>query len=251
MTEKSQGTGGRMAGFLRRRRGAERFFDHWAPDYEQSLRDYSYAVPDEIFQAAWPHLRLREGTLRLLDIGIGTGLCSAPFRASGRFHITGVDASARMLARCRATGVADELYRVDIERDPLPFPPQSFDAVIAGGLVEFIADPEYLFEEIAGVLRPQGIVVLTYETPETKGLYTPGLFDGVLDDQPDRVVISRSFTRRLWPFLYRKYLFDPGAIDLGLQLAGLVTMSSRRFVAYRWSGNREILYEVVTAKKLS
>lgn len=235
---------------LKKKSGQERFFDHWAEGYEQSLRQYQYAVPDEVFHSAWPHLQHREGVLRLLDLGIGTGLCSEPFRATGRFHITGIDTAENMLEKCRAKGVADELHRLDLQREPLPFPPGSFDVVIAGGLLEFIAEPDYLFEEIAWILKPQGIVVVTYETPETKSLYRPTFLEGVIENQPGRVVVSRSFTRMLLPRLYRKYLFDPGVIELGLQLADIVKLSSRSFVAYRWSEDREILYNIIIGKKV-
>lgn len=62
-----------------------------------------------------------------------------------------------------ANSLADETVFQDINANPeLPFGADSFDAVICTVSVEYITRPAEVFEEIARVLRPGGIVLMTF-----------------------------------------------------------------------------------------
>jgi ubiquinone/menaquinone biosynthesis C-methylase UbiE len=227
------------------------FFDRWAPSYDRTITDYGYGAPQRIFEDVWPCLRNRpEPVLRLLDLGIGTGMTSKPFAATGRTHITGIDISDRMLDLGRAARAADEFIRLDAARDDLPFAEQAFDVVISGGMFEFIHDPEELIREISRVLRPGGIVAVTFETPRTRDLYPPGMFQGVLENGEDRVVIQRFVIQNLRPCLYRKYLFSPEIVQLMFEGYGINTLKNADFVAYKWPGGREVVYNIYLGQRL-
>lgn len=51
----------------------------------------------------------------------------------------------------------------DLNADPrLPFPEQAFDAVVCTASVEYLTSPFAVFREIARVLRPDGVAVMTF-----------------------------------------------------------------------------------------
>ena len=227
------------------------FFDRWARTYDRTVQDYAYGAPQRIFDAVWPCLKFRpEPVLRMLDLGIGTGMTSKPFVETGRMHITGVDISNRMLERGRAAGAADEFIQLNLERDDLPFAEKAFDAVISGGTFEFIYDPEDVIREISRVLRPAGIVCVTFETPETKDLYPPGLLQGVLENGEDRVIVQRFVVQDFRPCLYKKYLFSADIMQRMFEGYGIVTLKNEGFTAYKWPGGRDIIYNIYLGQKI-
>lgn len=94
----------------------------------------------------------------ILDLGCGTGMFLRELSSRAGF-VVGVDASPEMLevARCRV-GKA-ELVLADA--DALPFTDESFDAVVSVTLLQNMPDPAKTVGEVARVLRPSGVVVLT------------------------------------------------------------------------------------------
>lgn len=91
---------------------------------------------------------------RVLDVGIGTGLGSRPFRDAGA-EILGVDADPRMAEFARTRG-----FEVDVARfENWDAAGKCFDAVIAAQAWHWI-DPVAGAEKAADVLRPGGRLVL-------------------------------------------------------------------------------------------
>lgn len=85
----------------------------------------------------------------------------APPKAPAR--LTGTDISSRILETAAATiarerGVA-ELVRANLEG--LPFADETFDLVICVQVIEHLVDPQLGIQELARVLRPGGVLVLT------------------------------------------------------------------------------------------
>jgi len=66
-----------------------------------------------------------------------------------------------------------EFTRVDLERQPLPWPDGMMDAITCMHLVEHLQDLARLFREIARLLTPGGRVY--FETPHPKTLTLPAL----------------------------------------------------------------------------
>lgn len=98
-----------------------------------------------------------------LDVGMGPGrLCEA--LAATAWTVSGVDASAQMVhaARERLPGAADRLLQGYIES--VPFPDAVFDLVTATGVIEY-SDPRVAIAEIARVVRPGGLAVISYPNP--------------------------------------------------------------------------------------
>jgi SAM-dependent methyltransferase len=107
-------------------------------------------VPERIplFQAA-----IGRGK-RVLDLGCRSGALTRHFLEGN--DVVGLDVDAVALSKAEALGI--QPVRADVE-EPLPFDDSSFDAVVAGELLEHLRFPDALVAEIARVLRPGGVLV--------------------------------------------------------------------------------------------
>jgi ubiquinone/menaquinone biosynthesis C-methylase UbiE len=101
---------------------------------------------------------LPDGKKHILDLGCGTGIFLNELSTRAKF-VVGVDASLEMLKV--AKGRAKEVALVQADADALPFAGRSFDAVVSVTLLQNMPDPAVTVGEIARVLRPSGVAVLT------------------------------------------------------------------------------------------
>jgi SAM-dependent methyltransferase len=118
---------------------------------------------------------------RVLDLGCGNGngLEALLAAVGGDGRVVALDRDAASLARAAAR--AGPLTTVEAEIGaPLPFDPQSFDAVICQNVLECIADRAGLLREIHRVLRPGGRALVGHHD-----------FDGVLVASDDRALTRR------------------------------------------------------------
>jgi len=113
-----------------------------------------------------PHLidPLREGEV-VLDVGAGAGtdLLIAARRIGPRGRAIGVDMTAEMVERSRASIAESGLENVEVRRgtaQALPLEDQSVDVVISNGVLNLVQDKERAVGEIARVLRPGGRLML-------------------------------------------------------------------------------------------
>jgi SAM-dependent methyltransferase len=107
-------------------------------------------VPERIpfFQAAIGRGR------RVLDLGCRSGAFTRNFLEGN--EVVGLDVDRAALAKAAALGIETVVANVD---EPLPFPDGSFDAVVAGELLEHLQFPRALVVEARRVLRPGGVLV--------------------------------------------------------------------------------------------
>lgn len=104
---------------------------------------------------------------RLLDVGCGPGMLVRHLLDTRpeEFQITGCDRFPAMIdaATARAKGAGDAEFSV-ARVEKMPFPDKYFDVVLAMGVLEY-ADAGAGLREIARVVRPGGLVVLTMLNP--------------------------------------------------------------------------------------
>ena len=107
-------------------------------------------VPERIplFQAA-----VGQGK-RVLDLGCRSGALTRHFLEGN--EVVGLDVDRAALAKAETLGI--QVVEANVE-EPLPFPDASFDAIVAGELLEHLQFPEALVAEIRRVLRPGGVIV--------------------------------------------------------------------------------------------
>jgi SAM-dependent methyltransferase len=117
------------------------------------------AEPAQIpfFEAALDALEVEGGT-RLFDAGCGAGLALVLAQERGAV-VTGLDASAGLLAVARERLPAADLREGDLEA--LPYADDSFDAVTAFNAVQYTSDPTGALREIKRVAAPGAPVAVT------------------------------------------------------------------------------------------
>ena len=99
---------------------------------------------------------------RILDVGCGTGAFSRNASGSG-WHMVQSDLSEGM---CRAA-LAHNPATVLAAADALPFADASFDGVFSSLMLQWIYDPLPALREMARVVRPQGVCVVSTLTDGT------------------------------------------------------------------------------------
>ena len=133
---------------------------HGAADYDL---DAGHGLITPVVEDAWLEaLRgiLGESPKDVLDAGAGTGFLSV-FAAKAGHRVTGVDLSPAMLEharqRARTMGVAVEFIEGDAMH--LPYPGDSFDAVISRHVLWTMTEHQRAFAEWARVTRTGGEVI--------------------------------------------------------------------------------------------
>ena len=97
---------------------------------------------------------------RVLDIGCGNGQTTRlAARRASRGHVVGIDLSAPMLERARATAADEGLTNVTFDQGDAQvyaFPSGSFDVAISRFGIMFFADPVAALANIGRAIRPRG-----------------------------------------------------------------------------------------------
>lgn len=125
-------------------------------DLEYAISHSSYLLLDGI-----------QDQYELLDIGCGT---AGYWRLMRRWkQIVGLDYSKKMLAVARE--FVDELGLRNVELVHSSFrdydPGRSFDAIISGTFGNYDPLTKEMFDKLNGMLRPGGVLVLSFQTPKS------------------------------------------------------------------------------------
>lgn len=100
-----------------------------------------------------------------IDLGCGTGLAGAAFRASVQ-RLTGVDLAPKMVAAAAAKNIYDRLEVASIEAFLVSEPPASADLLVAADLLSYIGDLAPVMQAARQVLRPGGLFAMTLQRGE-------------------------------------------------------------------------------------
>ena len=129
-------------------------FDQYAPRFDGALEALAYRGPQLLRDAV---MRARPGArfAAALDLGCGTGLAGAAFRPFVA-HLTGVDLSPGMIARCRAKGIYDRLETEELAAflEAERTAQRRYDLVIAADVFAYLYDLAPVVQAVADVLRP-------------------------------------------------------------------------------------------------
>lgn len=124
-------------------------------DYDRVAEATGWRGPAVVFALASPYIRPGQ---TIIDLGIGTGLGSEPFRKAG-LTVTGMDISEEMLEICRQKGFHGRLVCHDLTAIPFPFGDASFDHAVSTGVFQFFEDLGPVFKEVYRILRFGGVFV--------------------------------------------------------------------------------------------
>lgn len=138
-------------------------------DYDSFAEAYSTETENNLVNAFYerPAMLALAGDVagrRILDAGCGSGPLAAALRDRGAV-VTGIDASAGMLALARQRlGDDMALHLVDLN-DRLPFADGAFDDVVASLVLHYLEDWGPALAEMRRVLRPGGRLIASVDHP--------------------------------------------------------------------------------------
>jgi arsenite methyltransferase len=108
----------------------------------------------------WPLGRIEPGSIVLdLGYGAGTDLLIAAEMTDPAGRVIGVDMTASMLDRARASAAEMGVTNVELHEsliEALPLDDASVDVVISNGVIDLVPDKDAVLDEIDRVLRPGG-----------------------------------------------------------------------------------------------
>jgi predicted TPR repeat methyltransferase len=142
-------------------------FDQYAPRFDRALQDLNYSAPAMLRDAVTAH-GTRFGTM--LDLGCGTGLAGAAFRADVDW-LVGVDLSFKMIEEARKKGLYDRLVIADLAQHLAEQRAQNatFHLVIAADVFAYVADLHAVCRAVSEVLAPGALFGFTVETHDSEG----------------------------------------------------------------------------------
>jgi SAM-dependent methyltransferase len=126
--------------------------------------------PFRLWEYTWLYktLNLSAGGARVLDLG-GPATHLTMLTALSGCRVTTLDISAQFVSAARECALALQIDSLDAQvvdmRDLSPFSDNSFDAVVCCSVLEHLTrdDQEIALREMARVLRPGGLVGLTFD----------------------------------------------------------------------------------------
>ncbi len=152
-----------------------RLFDQHAGDFDAALTErLNYRGPQLLVHAVARACRAAGRQPRfsaMLDLGCGTGLAGAAFRAHvGK--LTGVDLSSGMIEAARQKGIYDHVEIAELTAFAAAAAGQghTFDLIAAADVFVYVADLAPAFAAIARVLAGDGLFAFTTETHAGQGV---------------------------------------------------------------------------------
>ena len=136
-------------------------FDQFSADYDQRMiGQLAYAAPQILLGLAGMVMPER-GRLSILDLGCGTGLAGAAFKAMAA-RLDGVDLSPAMIEKARTRGIYDRLEVADLET-ALAAPGACYDLILAADTLVYLGDLARVFEPARARLCDDGYFLFTVE----------------------------------------------------------------------------------------
>ncbi len=140
----------------------QQIFDDMADSFDTHLvEQLDYRAPDLLMESLAETLSQPAGGLDILDAGCGTGLCGPLLRPYAE-QLTGVDLSARMLAKAKGRKVYDNLLAAELT-DFLEQQTEAFDVIASADTLCYFGTLASVFEASANALKPDGLLAFTLE----------------------------------------------------------------------------------------
>ncbi|XP_033761482.1 methyltransferase-like protein 27 [Pecten maximus] len=146
-------------------------YEEWGPSYDTDVNRINYKAPLLVSNALAALYPRERQSLKILDVGAGTGLVGVELQKLGFGDVDGLDPSELMLKEARATNTYNNLYCEYFTSKPTPGLDQdSYDVIISAGSLIAGHLPTDCFIEAVRLVRKGGIICIITRT-EGKGSF--------------------------------------------------------------------------------
>lgn len=150
-------------------------------------------INDRVETAYYQELRLpmlslvRGRPKSVLEIGCASGQTLAYLREQGASHTVGIEYSADAAELAKERGVG-RIIVADIERLELDLEPSSFDLLIAGHVLEHLANPWEVLKKLRKLLKPGGQLVCGLPNVRHHSVVLPLILRGKWQYEPSGIM---------------------------------------------------------------
>jgi len=145
-------------------------YKEWAPAYDHDndnlLGTVSQPLSVQIFQEY-----IKDKSLRIIDVGCGTGLVGVELEKGGFSHFDGIDISQEMIDIAKQRGYSKLL--IGSLNDSLPCENNKYDAALCVGVFTHGHVSSDRLDELIRIVKPGGIICFTVN----EGVYDSYGFD--------------------------------------------------------------------------
>src|SRR5205807_4114927 len=167
----------------------------------------------------------------------GTGEIAAAISQRG-YQVTACDFAEEMIdiARSSHSGAGVKWVSLKPDWEVLPFGDASFDGIVASSVFEYLVDVQRVAAELARVLRPDGVLLLTVPNPFSRVRKREAWLQSVLSNHR----LSLMLRRIQWIDFYTTYLrlsrnrFRGEQWESVLTAAGFAALNRRDFSNDTW-----------------
>jgi len=165
------------------------FYSDWAKTYDAEIIDNGYASPQRCADALAKYCDNK--SIKLLDIGCGTGLSGKILTETGFTQIDGCDINPEMLAIAKSRGVYQNTWLSKVDK-PFPFETGKYDAISAIGVIGAGAAPLSLFHDTLEILNQGCLFVFSFN-------------DHTLEDLSYENAVKSGIKNKQFELLFKKY----------------------------------------------
>jgi 2-polyprenyl-3-methyl-5-hydroxy-6-metoxy-1,4-benzoquinol methylase len=140
------------------RKTLDTLYDEWASDYDQQL--WASGNPYIAIATGLIGRHVRDYDAKILDAGCGTGNMAQVLHQMGYRNIEGLDPSSGMLAVAQRKEVYQQLHQLYLD-SRIDLADDSFDAVVAAGVLTHGHAPPESLDGILKLARPGGTIVFS------------------------------------------------------------------------------------------
>lgn len=145
------------------------YFDAYAETFEDKLvGNLGYRVP-QIVHGMLSERNTPANSLRVMDLGCGTGLCGLQLRRFSS-HLAGVDLSARSLTEAERKEVYDSLHQRDIVEHLVQCEASTWDLLTAADVLIYFGDLTSFLAAARRALAPGGRLLASFEEAEMQAM---------------------------------------------------------------------------------
>ena len=136
----------------------DRLYDEWAEQYDEHI--WGSGNPYIAIAAGMVGRHIADWDAAVLDAGCGTGLMGQVLHQMGYGNLTGLDASDGMLQIANRKAVYLALHHLVLGAE-IELPCESFDAVVAAGVLTHGHAPPGSLDGMVKLVRPGGPIVFS------------------------------------------------------------------------------------------